>query len=245
MKPESWECMFCNRFAMITDNDIRQGTLHLHSETSEGRTFLFYRAVRCPNNNCHKVNLYVEYRIYPNDAPLKYSETLAKPIKQWQLLPESEAKPQPGCIPKAIREDYDEACLIKYKSPKASATLSRRCLQAMIRDFWGIKDKKNLAQEIEAIKGDIDPDTWNAIQAVRHFGNIGAHMEKDVNLILDIEPEEAGALIGLIEILFKDWYIAKEGRKNALKGIVEMAQQKKPQKKQSSADSAPPENEPE
>ncbi|MCP1830281.1 hypothetical protein ACVIHH_005106 [Bradyrhizobium sp. USDA 4518] len=34
----------------------------------------------------------------------------------------------------------------------------------------------------------------DAIDAVRIVGNIGAHMEKDVNLIVDIEPGEAQML---------------------------------------------------
>ena len=31
---------------------------------------------------------------------------------------------------------------------------------------------------------------WQAIDAVRSIGNIGAHMEKDINLIVDVDPEE-------------------------------------------------------
>lgn len=44
----------------------------------------------------------------------------------------------------------------------------------------------------------MDADAWKAIEAVRHVGNTGAHMEKDINLIVDVEPEETKLLIGLI-----------------------------------------------
>ena len=37
-------------------------------------------------------------------------------------------------------------------------------------------------------------------------------MEKDVNEIIDIEPEEAKLLIKLIENLIQDWYIARHKR---------------------------------
>jgi len=37
----------------------------------------------------------------------------------------------------------------------------------------------------------VDPLTWEAIDAVRKLGNIGAHMEKDINVIVDVDPEEA------------------------------------------------------
>ena len=61
-------------------------------------------------------------------------------VKRWRLIPESDAKVFPDYIPQQIREDYVEASKIKELSPKASATLSRRCLQGMIRDFWGTPD---------------------------------------------------------------------------------------------------------
>lgn len=118
----------------------------------------------------------------------------------------------PDYIPETIREDYEEACKIKDLSPKSSATLARRALQGMIRDFWGISGK-SLYDEINQIKDKVDSDTFDAIDAVRKIGNIGAHMEKDVNVIIDIEPSEAELLINLIEELIEDWYIAREQRR--------------------------------
>ena len=66
-----------------------------------------------------------------------------------------------------------------------------------------------LIDEIEAIEDKVDPLTWKAIDAVRSVGNIGAHMEKDINVIVDVDPDEAAQLISLIEILIKDWYITR------------------------------------
>jgi hypothetical protein len=45
-------------------------------------------------------------------------------------------------------------------------------------------------------------------------------MEKDINLIVDVDPDEAQALIGLIELLIKDWYITRHDRQERLKAIV-------------------------
>ena len=129
---------------------------------------------------------------------------IGKELQSWTLLPPSAAKAFPEYVPKPIREDYVEACLIRDKSPKASATLSRRCLQGMIRDFWGIKGKR-LKDEIDALEEKVDGLTWKAIDGVRKIGNIGAHMEQDINVIVDVESNEAQLLIGLIEILVKDW----------------------------------------
>lgn len=150
-------------------------------------------------------------------------------IQEWQLLPESEAKVLPDYVPQPIKEDYYEACRIKDLSPKASATLSRRCLQGMIRDFWGIS-KRTLKEEIDAIEDKVSADTWESIEAVRKVGRIGAHMEKDINLIIDVEPNEAQLLISLIEQLIDDWYITREDRKKrteALKKLVELKEGKR------------------
>ncbi len=73
--------------------------------------------------------------------------------------------------------------------------------------------------------------TWAAIDSVRHVGNIGAHMEKDVNLMIDVDSEEAGLLVGLIETLFTEWYIARHDRDERMKAIVKVATDKKAEKK--------------
>ena len=145
---------------------------------------------------------------------------------EWQLRPQSSAKPFPSYVPAPIVSDYKEACLIRDLSPKASATLSRRCLQGIIRDFWGIR-KDRLIDEINELKSRIDGTTWKAIDSVRSIGNIGAHMEKDIDLIVDVEPEEAQLLIGLIEIFIKDWYTARHDREQHLEQITFLAAAKK------------------
>lgn len=112
---------------------------------------------------------------------------------------------------------------------KASATLARRCLQGIIRDFWGIK-KGRLIDEINALEEKVEKLTWLAIDAIRSVGNIGAHMEKDINIIIDVEPGEATKLISLIEILIEDWYVARYEKENHLESIIKLAEDKKIQK---------------
>ena len=143
-------------------------------------------------------------------------------MRSWNLIPELKAKTWPEYIPKAIREDYSEACLIYELSPKASATLSRRCLQGIIRDVHGVK-AGNLANEIQQIEGKISQEALDEINLIRITGNIGAHMEKDVNLVIDIDPDEARLLIELIESLIKEWYIDKHERKKRAAALEEKA----------------------
>ena len=160
------------------------------------------------------------------------------PQKRWTLLPPSSAKPQPDFIPKPIRDDYYEACAIRDLSPKASATITRRCLQGMIRDFCEIS-KGRLLDEIKELRERVDsghapsgvlPDSVDAIDDVRKIGNIGAHMEVDINVIVDVDPDEAQTLIELVEALFVEWYVAREARKARLGHLKQIAADKKQQK---------------
>lgn len=137
------------------------------------------------------------------------------------LRPSSMANQYPEYIPQQIREDYEEACAVLHLSPKSSATLARRCLQGMIRDFWGIA-KGTLHNEITALKDRIQPDLWQAIDSLRQLGNIGAHMERDTNLIVDIDPGEAEKLIKLIELLMEEWYISREKRNKLFGDILQI-----------------------
>ncbi|WP_185696581.1 DUF4145 domain-containing protein [Streptococcus minor] len=144
--------------------------------------------------------------------------------------PISLAKIYPDYIPKAIREDYEEAHAILNLSPKASATLSRRCLQGMIRDFWKIS-KGRLVDEIEALKELVDPSTKSVLDALRKLGNIGAHPEKDVNLIVDIEPNEALKLLKFIELLMQKWYVERHENELLLQDILELDKEKQSKRK--------------
>ena len=63
-----------------------------------------------------------------------------------------------------------------------------------------------------------------SLHDIRKIGNIGAHMEGDIDVILPVEPEEAQILINLIETLIEDWYTARHNRqqrRDALKSVVE------------------------
>ncbi|QYE36915.1 DUF4145 domain-containing protein [Polymorphobacter sp. PAMC 29334] len=168
-------------------------------------------------------------------TPNGYYIPASAPLFAKRVLPNGTSKPQPEYIPAALREDYIEACKIKDDSPKAAATLARRCLQGMIRDFCGIA-KSTLDQEIKALDTmlsngtsplGVSAESILAIDQVRGIGNIGAHMERDINLIINVEPDEAQALIELIELLFEEWYVSRRKRQKNLERISEIATAKK------------------
>jgi hypothetical protein len=190
-------------------------------------------AIACLNDSCKKLTLTVALHKWPHRN--MGGEQLGDRLQEWRLIPQSTAVPQPDFIPGALRSDYYEACSIRELSPKASATLSRRCLQGMIRDFCNIA-KGTLDAEIKALRAALDSgqapagvtlESVEAIDQVRSIGNIGAHMEKDINLIIEVDEGEAEALTDLIEILFKEWYVARQERQQKLALIKAIAEEKK------------------
>jgi hypothetical protein len=226
---KSYTCPYCNRAATLTvySQDSKDIFINIASVNLEygDRVALRYQAIVCPNEDCKKLNLTISLNKTDNIAPYQVIEE-EDSIETWRLLPESFAKPMPNYLPKGVAEDYKEARRIQSLSPKASATLARRALQGMIRDFFGIK-KRTLYEEITELQGKIPGSEWNAIDALRKIGNIGAHMEKDVNIIIDIEEDEADKLLAFIEYLVESWYIKRHDDDERLASIVEIAGLKK------------------
>lgn len=67
-----------------------------------------------------------------------------------------------------LAEDYHEACLVVYDSPKASAALSRRCLQALLK-LKGGSTKRDLADTIQEVLGSkqLPSDLAGDLDAIR------------------------------------------------------------------------------
>ncbi len=223
----SWTCPYCNRPTTVQSSDVKYFDDSLKIENKDGFRLLLGRFIVCPNEECKRLSLTLSlHEAFYQGYDFKYKEV---PLKNWQLIPDSKAKPFPSYVPKAILDDYNEACLIIDLSPKAAATLARRCLQGMIRNYWTVSGS-NLYEEIDLIKEKVDPVTWKAVDGVRSLGNIGAHMQKDINQIIRVDPGEAEKLIELIELLIKDWYITRHEREKMLESIINSAKQKKTEK---------------
>lgn len=219
-----FQCPYCSMVMPITNET------HIVKFVSfADNSFLFDGMRKYPENSCVAVEFFKcpncgQYTISAYGKGDNVSEINS------HLRPISFARQFPNYIPNAIRNDYEEACAIVNLSPKASATLSRRCLQGMIRDFWNIKES-NLAKAIEKLEGNIPATQWKVIDGIRRIGNIGAHMEKDINLIVDIEPDEAQKLIKLIEHLLEQWYINRYEQEQLYADIIGIDESKQSDRK--------------
>lgn len=128
------------------------------------------------------------------------------------IYPRASSRPPcPAEVPPAIAEDYREACLVLADSPKASASLSRRCLQHLLEDAAGAQHGKPLAAQIDDVisSGHVLSTIVEALDMVRHTGNFAAHPEKSQNTgaIVAVDPEEAELNLVVLEALFDFYYV--------------------------------------
>jgi hypothetical protein len=137
--------------------------------------------------------------------------------------------PVPPEVPKEIAEDYTEACLVLADSPKASAALSRRCLQHLLRNKASVKPG-DLADEIQQVieSRQLPSHLTEAVDAVRNIGNFAAHplKSKSSGELVPVEPGEAEWTLDVLESIFDFYFVQPEvlkRRKEALNKKLEDA----------------------
>lgn len=162
-----------------------------------------------------------------------YDNVNSETIMEEMIYPKITSRsPIPSSVEKEFVKDYREACLVLKDSPKASAALSRRCLQNIIRKKAGIKER-DLSIEIDKVlESNIFPSHLSeTIDAIRHFGNFSTHPieDKDTGSIIDVEAGEAEWLLDILEELFDFYYLQPERikkRKDALNEKLKKAGKK-------------------
>ena len=123
----------------------------------------------------------------------------------------SSRPPVPVEVPPEFAGDYLEACLVLADSPKASAALSRRCLQRLLRDKAQVQHPNDLARAIREAIGDpgMPVEIATSLDAVRNIGNFAAHPNKSQQTgeIVEVEPGEAEWCLEVIEMLFDHYFV--------------------------------------
>jgi hypothetical protein len=121
--------------------------------------------------------------------------------------------PVPQEVPNEFSRDYIESCLVFTDSPKASAALSRRCLQHILREKAGVK-KDDLANEIQQVidSKQLPSHLAESPDAIRNIGAFAAHpiKSKSTGEIVEVEPGEADWNLDVIESLFDFYFVQPE-----------------------------------
>ena len=136
----------------------------------------------------------------------------------------STRNPVPPEVSEEFSEDYREACLILVDSPKASAALSRRCLQHILREKAKVKHG-TLYDEIQEVlnRKSLPSDIADSLDLVRKIGNIAAHSTKSQSTgeIVPVETGEAEWCLDVIEMLYDFYLVRPESNRKRLEAINE------------------------
>jgi hypothetical protein len=152
---------------------------------------------------------------------------LSEQLLDWRMIYPIAANRGPvhSDVPYEIANDYIEACNVLPISAKASAALSRRCLQSVLHNAG--YNARDLAAEIDLVLNEPDPKKAiperlrSTIDAVRNFGNFSAHPinDKTALQIIEVEPHEAEWCLEILEECFEHFYVGPalaKARKDAL-----------------------------
>lgn len=158
----------------------------------------------CPM--CSKLIVIMRYGRIETISRGEYSyETVMDKDREEFLFPKGITRKVELEVPDAYKDNYTEASMVLQFSAKASAALSRRLLQNLLREEFDI-EHRSLAQEIDAFIQRKDVPTYlaEAVDAVRNIGNFAAHPLKDTNTgeIVRVEPGEAEWLLEVLDSLF-------------------------------------------
>jgi hypothetical protein len=229
----AWKCTTCGHPTTITAPNYHWGELDCFARLTQQDRGIKVRTwlVECPNQECkaQHFDVTVSHGVVrrPTQSRDYVDGSALQPvgIGIFTFLPTT-AQPLSHHVPVSVVDDYNEAYLIRALSAKASATLARRALQGMIRDYWKVV-RPTLHAELVAIQDKCDPELYAAMMGIKSIGNIGAHPEQDVSLIVDIETGEADALLDLIHLLDQEWYVARAQREARIAKVKALSADKK------------------
>jgi len=159
---------------------------------------------RCPSCN-RPVVLAHEYCMELVGSALRQGALLRSRVVWPGKTPVSKASSD---VPIPVRSDFEEAAEVLPISEKASAALSRRCLQSVLREAGGTKSR-DLADQIDEVLPKLPGYLQAQLDAVRNIGNFAAHPQKSrvTGEIIDVEPGEAEWNLEVLDLLFDFYYV--------------------------------------
>ena len=155
----------------------------------------------CPNSACNRVVISVIHSDGAQDIAKSQQSTARMPLGSEdaiQVNPRGVNRPPvPPQVPGDFTGDYLEACLVLADSPKASAALSRRCLQHLLREKAKVKHPNDLAKAIEEVIDDptVPSDMSAYLRATRNIGNLSVHPKPEPEIWRDNRSGAGGGRV--------------------------------------------------
>lgn len=151
----------------------------------------------------------------------------SSPYVEIQAWPKEVSRPPlPPEVVEPYASDYYEACFVLADSPRASAALSRRCLQALLREKAGV-GPGNLSGEVDqALASEtLPPELASMLAGVRDVGNFADHPLKSTHpgVVVDVERGEAEYVLDVLEALFEFYLVRPAQLKEKSDALKEKA----------------------
>jgi hypothetical protein len=206
---ESWEALYntTRDFRGDPRSDLEDviGSTNVQGLDTPIKAQISFIWMYCPNKACGHliVKGLCTRRTYYGGIP---QETR---LAEWFVLPRGTTRYVDPIVPREYADDYHEAAAILNDSLKMSATLSRRILAELLKDFGGYNQHR-LSSRIEAFTKDTSNPKGirDNLDYLREIGDFGAHTQKDdvTGSIIEVELEEAEWCLEIIDSLF-EYYI--------------------------------------
>jgi len=145
---------------------------------------------------------------------IRSSVTIGDKKEERLVWPPTALRLVPPEVPEHIKKDYVEAADVLPISPKASAALSRRCLQTVLTEA-GTATSKDLSKQIDEVLPSLPTHLAESVDAIRAVGNFAAHSikSKSSGEIVEVEPGEAECNLDVLDGLFDFYYVQPERTK--------------------------------
>jgi len=130
----------------------------------------------------------------------------------------------PPDTPEEIARDFKEACLVLNDSPRASAALSRRCLQNILSEIGGTKSDV-LARQIDKVitSGTVPQHITQELDVIRNVGMMAAHPKKNeiTGAIMPVDKEEAEWCLNILEQLLTYYLVTLPASRERVSALNE------------------------
>jgi len=157
------------------------------------------KSTHCPN--CDKNIIYL----------VQFSRTGRTQLQEYMVFPRNASRPLSSEVTEKYSKLFNKAVEVLPISAEASAAISRRCLQDLLREEAKVKQGDLVSEIQEVIDSHTLPsDVEDDIDAIRNIGNFASHPIKSTNTgeIIDVEEGEAEWTLDVLEELF-DHYLVK------------------------------------
>lgn len=164
----------------------------------------FIKQFVCPNPECKRLILFLEV----GRAGI-HCWGLGQASKSILIYPKGFDTPQlPPEVPPAYSEQFYEACSVLRYSPRASAALSRICLQNLLRQIAGVQPGK-LKDELQQIleSGKLSSTIIQDINALYSISSFLNSDNQDCSIIHPADLAEANLYIKVLNQLFKYYFL--------------------------------------